>query len=166
MSFAFPKAEKLCGKREIAELLAHGRRGASGPLRYCVRVSAVERAAAESAAAESAAAERAAAESGVAPVPEAPSVDEAQILISVPKKYFKRAVKRNLLKRRIREAWRLQKDLLLAPSDATSTTSAPVMAGSDRPSRHYDILFTYVSPEVADSATIREAVAAILREIA
>ena len=161
MSFAFPKAEKLCGKREIAELLAHGRRGASGPLRYCVRVSAVERAAAESAAAE-----RAAAESGVAPVPEAPSVDEAQILISVPKKYFKRAVKRNLLKRRIREAWRLQKDLLLAPSDATSTTSAPVMAGSDRPSRHYDILFTYVSPEVADSATIREAVAAILREIA
>lgn len=161
MSFAFPKAEKLCGKREIAELLAHGRRGANGPLRYCVRVSAVERAAAESAAAE-----RAAAESGVAPVPEAPSVDEAQILISVPKKYFKRAVKRNLLKRRIREAWRLQKDLLLAPSDATSTTSAPVMAGSDRPSRHYDILFTYVSPEVADSATIRAAVAAILREIA
>lgn len=156
MSFAFPKAEKLCGKREIAELLAHGRRGASGPLRYCVCVSAVERAAAESAAAES----------GVAPVPEAPSVDEAQILISVPKKYFKRAVKRNLLKRRIREAWRLQKDLLLAPSDATSTTSAPVMAGSDRPSRHYDILFTYVSPEVADSATIRAAVAAILREIA
>lgn len=151
MSFAFPKAEKLCGKREIAELLAHGRRGASGPLRYCVCVSAVERAAAES---------------GVAPVPEAPSVDEAQILISVPKKYFKRAVKRNLLKRRIREAWRLQKDLLLAPSDATSTTSAPVMAGSDRPSRHYDILFTYVSPEVADSATIRAAVAAILREIA
>ena len=29
-----------------------------------------------------------------------------RILISVPKKLFKRAVKRNLLKRRIRESWR------------------------------------------------------------
>jgi len=32
-----------------------------------------------------------------------------QILISVPKRNFKRAVDRNLLKRRIREAWRLNK---------------------------------------------------------
>lgn len=30
----------------------------------------------------------------------------SRILISVPKKLFKRAVKRNLLKRRIRESWR------------------------------------------------------------
>ena len=29
-----------------------------------------------------------------------------RILVSVPKKLFKRAVKRNLLKRRIRESWR------------------------------------------------------------
>lgn len=38
--------------------------------------------------------------------------DVNRILISVPKKLFKRAVKRNLLKRRIREAYRTQKDLL------------------------------------------------------
>lgn len=32
--------------------------------------------------------------------------EHCRILISVPKKLFKRAVKRNLLKRRIRESWR------------------------------------------------------------
>lgn len=36
----------------------------------------------------------------------------ARLLISVPKKIFKRAVKRNLYKRRIRESWRRQKHML------------------------------------------------------
>ena len=35
-----------------------------------------------------------------------------RIVVSVSKKFFKRAVKRNLLKRRIRESWRKQKHLL------------------------------------------------------
>lgn len=35
-----------------------------------------------------------------------------QVLISIPKKRFKRAVKRNQLKRRIREIYRLNKGLL------------------------------------------------------
>ena len=38
-----------------------------------------------------------------------------QVLISVPKKKFKRAVDRNLLKRRIREIYRLQKSEHLYP---------------------------------------------------
>ena len=37
------------------------------------------------------------------------------IIVSVPKRNFKRAVKRNLLKRRIRESYRLNKGLLVAP---------------------------------------------------
>lgn len=36
-----------------------------------------------------------------------------RILISVSKRYFKRAVKRNRIKRQLREVFRLQKDLLM-----------------------------------------------------
>ena len=43
--------------------------------------------------------------------------DASRILVSVPKRFFKRAVKRNLLKRRIRESYRLQKEILPVPVD-------------------------------------------------
>ena len=48
-----------------------------------------------------------------------PRADEgpSRIVVSVPKRSFKRAVKRNLLKRRIRESYRRQKGLLVQPWD-------------------------------------------------
>lgn len=67
-----------------------------------------------------------------------------RILVSVPKKYFKRAVKRNLLKRRMREAYRTQKELL----DIKGT----------------DIMFVYSSPEIAGYSTIRDEVASVLEK--
>lgn len=68
-----------------------------------------------------------------------------RIMVSVPKKYFKRAVKRNLLKRRIREAYRTQKSLL----NRTGT----------------DVLFQYNSANPVPYDTVREEVAAILKKI-
>lgn len=76
----------------------------------------------------------------------------SRIVVSVPKRLFKRAVKRNLLKRRIREAYRLQKELLM-PADSGASFG-------------FDILLQYNSPEVADFAAIRADVAAVLRRIA
>ena len=70
-------------------------------------------------------------------------LDYSRILVSVPKKNFKRAVKRNLLKRRIREAYRTRKSLL----------------GECRA----DILFVYNSREVESFGSISAEVESILR---
>ena len=68
-----------------------------------------------------------------------------RLMVSVPKKFFKRAVKRNLLKRRMREAYRLQKELLTATG--------------------IDLLLAYSHPEVADFATLYAEVTEILGRI-
>jgi ribonuclease P protein component len=86
----------LCGKKGIERLLAKGRHGNLGSLRFIYAAGSGE--------------------------------TFNRILVSVPKKLFKRAVKRNLLKRRIRESWRRLK------SGMTSTG--------------VDILFIYSSKEI------------------
>ncbi|MBO4447120.1 MAG: ribonuclease P protein component [Bacteroidales bacterium] len=55
-----------------------------------------------------------------------------RIIVSVPKKLFKRAVKRNLLKRRMREAYRTQKELLATKGvDILFVYSAEGETGTD-----------------------------------
>lgn len=44
---------------------------------------------------------------------------EAMVLISVPKKCFKRAVKRNRVKRQVREAWRKNRSIITSSIEAS-----------------------------------------------
>lgn len=72
--------------------------------------------------------------------------EDNRIMVSVPKKMFKRAVKRNLLKRRIRESWRRQKHAL----DSFNG---------------YDILFTYSQKEELSYQEIYEAVGNVIEKV-
>ena len=65
-------------------------------------------------------------------------------MVTLPKRHFHRAVKRNLLKRRIRESYRLQKQLLTAP---------------------VDILFIYSPREVLPSGVIFADMTAVLEAV-
>lgn len=84
---------------------------------------------------------------GQASVPGQASVAAfSRIMVSVPKRGFKRAVKRNLLKRRIREAWRLNNSLL--------------------GDRRVDILFVYLGREIESYERIQTSLTSILRTLA
>ena len=72
----------------------------------------------------------------------------SRIMVSVPKKLFRRAVKRNLLKRRIREAYRLNKSIVI-PGEAGGT----------------DILFIYRSKEIATQADIASMIISALNSV-
>ena len=78
-----------------------------------------------------------------------PSVE---VLFSVPKRNHKRANKRNLLKRRMREAYRLNNGEL--KSEAIAHGKA------------LDIAFIYSTKEVLPSTTIANAITKILAEVA
>ena len=73
-----------------------------------------------------------------------------RIVVSVPKKCFRRAVKRNLLKRRIREAYRLNKNLLPVNAEKGGT----------------DILFIYSSKDILDFNAVVRSVRNILESLA
>jgi len=99
----FRKEERLCSKRLIDDLFRNGSSFVLYPFRvvYLIAIPATENVGTPSESQESA---------------------KVQILFSAPKRRFKQAVTRNLLKRRMREAYRLQKaaflrDLRLSKSD-------------------------------------------------
>lgn len=89
-SYSFPKEEHLCRKKLIDELFGRGSSFGLYPLRLVWL-----------------------------PAP-APTTAPPQVLVSVSKRSFKRAVDRNRLKRLMREAYRLNKFRLLEASGGHS----------------------------------------------
>jgi ribonuclease P protein component len=80
---SFPKSEHLCGEKRIARLFTQGEAFIAYPLRVVFLLE------------------------------DKKDTEFISAMVSVPKKRFKRAVKRNLLKRRMREAYRLNKTELM-----------------------------------------------------
>jgi ribonuclease P protein component len=112
-----PKSERLHGKATVSALMSKGRWGFTQGLKYCYLKNQPT-------------------EGGFSP---------NRIMVSVPKRLFKRAVRRNLLKRRIRESYRTQKHLL--PQSGT------------------DVLFLYNSRDILEYRDINEQVGSILKTI-
>lgn len=82
-----PKRARLKSTKSIANLFANGNSVAKFPLRMVWVIQSEE-----------------------------PSIlEKSKMAVSVPKKKIKKAVHRNLLKRRIREAWRLNRDPIIIP---------------------------------------------------
>ena len=77
--------------------------------------------------------------------------EHAAILVSVSKRRFKRAVKRNRVKRQIREAYRLNKQ--------------PLLQTLKEHNLHIAIAFIYLSDELTDSSLITERMKTALSRI-
>ena len=82
---------------------------------------------------------------------EFPSDAKVEVLFSVPKKFFKRANKRNLLRRRMKESYRLSKHALVEQVAAKQI--------------RLHIALIYSTKELSDYTTINDAINKILEQI-
>ncbi len=137
--YTLSKSERLCSERRIDALFSDGRRGSVGPLRFCWVATAT------------------------AAAGSAEEADTAvSVLFSVPKKAFKRAWKRNLIKRRMRESYRLNKSDLVAHLAAEGRHIDLALICSVPPAAKNA---PAPSPSIPDYKSISDAVSEILCQI-
>lgn len=117
--FSFNKIERLCSKTAIDDLFANGKSKTQFPIKLIYKVSEFE-----------------------SPFP-------VRAMFVVPKKKHKRANKRNIIKRRMREAYRLNKHNLY----------------KSLLNHKYDIMFLYLSNEENDYRVIEIKMLQLLKQI-
>lgn len=119
----FAKKERLCGKKQIDRLFAEGKGFIVYPFRVVYRSAVAEA--------------------------EQPPVS---LLISVPKRNIKRANRRNLVKRHVRESFRLQKQSLYMQLENQEV--------------HLDVAIIYLGKEIESPVSFFEKTYAILQKLA
>ena len=127
------KSERLCSKKRIDALFVTGGSHAmtAFPLKAVYRLVDSESALSSSSADTEA---------------------TVQVLVSVPKRHFRRAVKRNRVKRQIREAYRKHKHSVIRHMDG--------QAG-----KQLLIAFIWLADELSDTAAVEQQVSSLLQRI-
>lgn len=136
MKQTFTKSERLSSKKIIDSLFEKGSEKTKMVFHYPFRV--VYQIAEE----PQSTPEHTEEPSGNSPLP--------QILISVSKRYFKKAVDRNLIKRRFREAYRKNKEILLE---------------KPQPLRPANVAFVYIAKEIEPFEVIEKKLKIVLSKI-
>lgn len=120
MPQTFTKSERLCSKKMLGELFKKGSASVRTFYLFPFRVLYL-------------------------PQPER-NVSLPAIVITVPKRLFKRAVDRNLIRRRVREAYRLNKHVFESGTTASETAPA-AFSGSAKSNPAY-IAFLYTAKHI------------------
>jgi len=118
---SFSKIEHLCGEKRITRLYTQGDAFIAYPVRVVFLIEPKS------------------------------DIEPANVLISIPKKRFKRAVKRNRLKRLIREAYRLNKQELIEKLEEKQL--------------QIHVAFNYVSDDELDFASIEKKIKLSLQKL-